>query len=399
MSRKRRLAWMSFAIAAVVAAWMAPSMYRGWCNAKRRESSAQCRDALIHQRWDEAESIAERWSAWDPQNGEIWQYRAQAAAGRKDWPAAAKFLWRIPADDTRAMQAMIEVSKLSFTHLNDPLQGVEACERILKIAPLAAGAHQQLIWFAAMTLQREKLLQQIRSAIRAKSEPREAYVYFFLADTMRSKVAVKLNERWMQSARDAETFQVAYALQLPDIEVELAGSSTANSAEEMPNVPAGRSKRELVDELLIRFPHNVELLAFKAEERISAGDVDGVATLLSQAPATAQQDSRYWRIKGWLHESANELEDAAADYHRALELFALDWNTMNRLSVVERRRQNVAEVQRLSKLVEQAKSIRKSLRQLSAVEMVTPEILVELAKFARLRRQGRRPGAGTPIVR
>lgn len=216
---------------------------------------------------------------------------------------------------------------------------------------------------------------------------------------MRSKVAVKLNERWMQSARDAETFQVAYALQLPDIEVELAGSSTANSAEEMPNVPAGRSKRELVDELLIRFPHNVELLAFKAEERISAGDVDGVATLLSQAPATAQQDSRYWRIKGWLHESANELEDAAADYHRALELFALDWNTMNRLSVVERRRQNVAEVQRLSKLVEQAKSIRKSLRQLSAVEMVTPEILVELAKFARLRRQGRRPGAGTPIVR
>lgn len=383
MSRRRRLTLMSFVIVAVIAACMAPSMYRGWCNAKRRESSEQCRAALVHQRWDEAESIADRWSAWDPENGELWQFRAQAAAGRRDWPAAAKFLLRIPENDPRAMQAMIELSKLSFTHLNDPMQGVEACERILRIAPLAAGAHQQLIWFYAMTLQREKLLKQIRSAVSVKSEPREAYVYFFLADTLRSKVAVKLNERWLESAPDAELFQVARALQLPDIEVELSDSLDTTAVEELSKIPAGRSKYKLVDELLIRFPNNVELLAFKAEERIAAGDVDGVATLLSQAPATVQQDSRFWRIKGWLHESANELDDAAAAYRQALELHELDWNTMNRLSIVERRRQNISEVQRLTELVERAKSIRKSLRQLSAVELVTPEILVELAKLAR----------------
>ena len=383
MSRRRRLTLLSFAVIVVVAACVVPSTYRGWCSFRRREAAAQCRAALSRQRWDEMESIADRWSAWDPQNGEAWQYRAQAAGFKKDWPAAAKFLWRIPDGDPRMVQAMIEVSKLGFTHLNDPLQGVKACERILQNNPQAAGAQQQLIWFYAMTLQREKLLRQIRSAINVQSEPREAYVYFFLADTSRSGVAVKINERWLESAPDAELFQVARVLQLPDSEVEPSDTSTTPTVGETPRAPAGRSKQELVDELLNRFPHNVELLAYKAEERIAAGDVDGVATLLSQAPDAAKQDSRFWRIKGWLHESANELEEAAAAYRQALELHSLDWNTMNRLSVVERRRQNVSEVERLTKLVEHAKAIRKGLRQLSAVELVTPSILIELAKLAR----------------
>ena len=383
MSRRRRLTLLSFAVIAAVAACVVPPAYRGWCDFRKREAAAQCRAALSRQRWDEVESIADRWSAWDPNNGEVWQYRAQAAGFKKDWPTAAKFLWRIPDGDPRVVQAMIEVSKLAFTHLNDPLQGVEACERILRTEPKAAGAQQQLIWFYAMTLQREKLLKQIRTAINAQSEPREAYVYFFLADTSRSGMAVKINEQWLKSSPDAELFQVARVLQLPDSEVEPSDTSAAPAVGEAPRTPAGRSKQELVDELLNRFPHNVELLAYKAEERITAGDVDGVSKLLSQALDVAKHDSRFWRIKGWLHESANELEEAAAAYHQALELHSLDWNTMNRLSIVERRRQNVSEVQRLTKLVEQAKAIRKDLRQLSAVELVTPSILTELAKLAR----------------
>lgn len=383
MSRRRRLTLLSFAVIAAVTACVAPPAYRGWCSFRKREAAAQCRAAMSRQSWDELESIADRWSAWDPQNGEVWQYRAQAAGFRKDWPTAAKFLWRIPDGDPRAVQAMIEVSKLGFTHLNDPLQGAKACERILQNNPQAAGAQQQLIWFYAMTLQREKLLRQIRSATNAQSEPREAYVYFFLADTLRTNIAVKLNERWLESAPDTELFQVARVLQLPDSEVEPSDTSAAPSVGETPRAPEGRSKLELVDELLNRFPHNVELLAYNAEERIAAGDVDGVATLLSQAPDAAKQDSRFWRIKGWLHESANELEEAAAAYRQALELHSLDWNTMNRLSIVERRRQNVSEVERLTKLVEHAKAIRKDLRQLAAVELVTPSILNELAQLAR----------------
>ena len=358
-----------------------PYAYRAWCSHRRNELAKQCRAARSSLRWDDLQVLADRWTGWDSLNGEAWMFRGQAASGRADWSAAASHFWRVPDSDSHAIPAMIEVSKLAFTRLNDPLKGIDACHRILQIDPRAVGAHTQLIGFYATTLQREKLLQQIHAAIHAKSEPREAYVYYFLLYTFRSMDAVELNERWLKEAPESELFLVARVLQLPDPKTE--------SPETPIDVPAGgfsrslteRSKLEQVDELLNRFPHNLELIAYKAEDRFAAGDVRGAAALLSQAPDAAGNDNRFWRFKGWLHESNGELEKATEAYHRALELHSVDWSTMNRLAVVERRQRNVAEVERLTKLVEQANEIRRTLRKLKSVEMVTPAILVDLAKL------------------
>ncbi len=383
MSSNRRIVVISVVVVVIATAISSPYAYREWCRYRRNDLSEQCRAARSRQRWDDLQALADRWTTWDPQNGEAWMFRAQAAGGRREWSAAASHFWRVPDSDERAIPAMIELSKLAFTHLNDPLRGVDACERILRIDLRAAGAHQQLIWFYAMTLQREKLLRQIRAAIEVQREPREAYVYFFLVDSLRLGSAVELNERWLKAAPDAELFLVARVLQSPDLETESPDTPNPAPVGEHPQSMSGRSKLELVEELLHRFPHNIELLAYKAEDRIAAGDIDGAATLLSQVPDAARQDNRFWRIQGWLHESNNELEEATAAYRRALELHAVDWNTMNRLAVVERRRQNIAEVQRLTQLVERANETRRILRKLPAVELVTPAILAELAKLYR----------------
>lgn len=383
MTSHRRIVVIVVAIVVIAMAIGSPSAYRKWCSYRRNELSEQCRAARSRQRWDELQILADRWTVWDSQNGEAWMFRAQAASGRREWSEAASHFRRVSDTDARIIPAMIELSKLAFTHLNDPPTGVEACERILRNDPRAAGAHQQLIWFYAMTLQREKLLQQIRAAVEVQREPREAYVYFFLADTLRSDGAAKLNERWLEAAPDAELFLVARVLQLPDSETESPDTPSPTPVGSPLNSKSGRSKLELVDELLNRFPHNIELLAYKADDRVANGDIEGVAALMSQAPDVATRDSRFWRIRGWLHESNNELEEANTAYRRALELHAVDWNTMNRLAVVERRRQNIAEVQRLTKLVERANETRRILRKLPAVELVPPAILVELAKLYR----------------
>ena len=383
MSAQRRMIVLSVVVAVIAAAIGSPYAYREWCSYRRNELTEQCRAARSRQRWDELQILADRWTAWDSQNGEAWMFRAQAAAGRREWSAAASHFWRVPDTDARVIPAMIELSKLAFTHLNDPLGGVEACERILRIDPRAAGAHQQLIWFYAMTLQREQLFRQIHAAIDVQREPREAYVYYFLADTLRSGSAVELNERWLEADPDSELFLVARVLQLPDSETESPDTPHATPAGETSKSMPGRSKLKRVEELLHRFPHNIELLAYKAEGCIANGDIDGVVALLSQAPDAARQDSRFWRIRGWLHESNSELEEANTAYRRALELHAIDWNTMNRLAVVERRRQNIAEVQRLTKLVERANEMRRVLRKIPAVELTPPAIFVELAAIYR----------------
>jgi tetratricopeptide (TPR) repeat protein len=382
MSRKRRIVVVSLVIG-VIAIAATPLIRSGWRDFLRSDLATQCRAASERRRWDDLRSLADHWTEWDSQNAEPWLFRAKAASGQRDWPTATESFWRVPDTDARVVPAMIEVSKIAFSQLNDPLKGRDACERILRVDPRAAGAHQQLIWFYAMTLQREPLLKQVQAAIAVQQEPREAYVYYFLVDSFRSSSAVKLNEHWLETFPNEELFQVARVLHLQDSDADSPGSSVADSDGDQPASATGSSKSKWIDDLLRRFPHNVELLAYKAQERIAAGDTDGAATLLSQVPDSATQDSRFWHVKGRLQESNNELDEAAATYRHALKLHALDWNTMNRLAIVERRRQNIDEVQRLTKCVERATELRRQLRQLPAVELVTPAILLELATLAR----------------
>jgi len=381
MSLPRRITAISLALGALIASGGAA--YYAWLEYQQNELVTQARAALKTHRWDELEILADRWTTFDPRNGEPWRLLAQAAIRRSEWSAAAKYLWTVPDTDPQIVQSMIELSKLSFTQLNDPLKGVDACERILRNDPTAAGAQQQLIWFYAMTLQREKLLNQIRAAIKVGREPREAYVYYFLIDSFQSADAVKLNERWLESAPDSELFLVARVLQMPESETGSHDAPAAPSDAPNSRPISSHSKRDLVNTLLGRFPNNLELLAYQGADCIANGDVERAAMLLSQALEGASQDNRFWRIKGWLHESRNELEEATIAYRDALTLHPLDWNTMNRLAVVERRRHNLAEVERLTSLVERAKVLRADLRKLPAVELVPVSALSEIAKLAR----------------
>jgi len=378
MTLKRRTILTMALIVAAVAALGAPVAWQRWNDHRRVQLAKQCRLARESQRWEDLQALAEDWTRWDPQNGDAWLSRGMAAKGRQEWSDAAKYFWNVPDATPQAIPAMIELSKLAFTQLNDPLKGVEACERILKIDPLAQGARQQLIWFYAMTLQRVKLRQQILDAIKLQREPREAYVYYFLLQTLRSQDGVDLNSRWLQEAPDSELFLVARVINLPDPQTESPETPMSSSANENQDAQNGKTKLQQVDELLARFPHNLELIAYKTEERFASGDVSQAARILKNAPQSAAQDGRFWRFKGWLHEINDELDSAIAAYHKALELHPIDWNTMNRLAIVDRRAQNPSEVKRLTDLVERGNETRKQLRQQKAVEIVSPQMLQEL---------------------
>lgn len=356
--------------------------WRSWNEHRRTRLAHECRLARSGQRWEELQTLADEWTRLDPQNGDAWMNRGIAANARKEWVQAAENFWQVPDSSPQAIPAMIELSKLGFTHLNKPLRGVEACERILRIDPMAAGARQQLIWFYSMTLQRAKLRQQILEAIERQCEPREAYIYYFLLYTLRSQDAVGLNARWLQGTPDSELFLVASVINLPDPSGSPDSPNPSSTAMDQRLAFEEKTKLQQVDELLTRFPHNLELIAYKAEERFTNGDPSKAMAILKNAPESAAQDGRFWRFKGWLHEANNQLEASIAAYKKALELHPVDWNTMNRLSIVERRLQNQSEVKRLTGLVERGNDVRKRLRQ-QVVETASPQILQEMAALFR----------------
>ena len=381
MFMNRRIVLVCAASLILITAVAAPFVYPIWSELRRADLAEACGAAKSERRWNELQRLADRWTAWEPENGEAWMYRGQAASGRQDWEQALASFWQVPDSDPQVVPALIEVSKLAFTRLNNPLKGAAACERILQIDPRAAGARQQLIGFYAATLQREKLLRQIQQGVETQSEPREAYAYAFLLYTLRSKEGIDLNERWLKSSPDEELFLVASILQLPDSKTDSQEIDLFARTEAEVRTSLGPAKRERVNQLRERFPKNLELLAFQAEERFDAGDIDGVTALLLQAPTTAKQDSRFWRMKGWVHESHNEWDDAVAAYGEGLRRHPVDWTTMIRLAAVERRRNNRTEVERLTQLVDRAQEIRRKLRNLTAAESVNPTALIELADF------------------
>jgi tetratricopeptide (TPR) repeat protein len=366
-------------LASLAAAGIGPAS-RWFQNRRRAACAAECRAARDSRKWDELQRLAGDWSRRDPKSADAWLFLAEAAEGRHDGPATAAALANTPDNDPRAPRALIELARLHFGLLNRPYEGEATCQRLLRIEPRAAFAHQRLIQYYALTQQREKLVKQIQFAIDQRREPPEAYVYLFLLDTLRMANGVKFNEVWLEAHPDEELFVVARAIQMPEPRDEQVD---ATRDEPQASRLASADKLKRVESLLETFPSNLELLAYMAEHWIITGDSDRVADVLSHAPEAAERDSRFWRFKGWVHETRDELPEAEAAYRLALEIRPLDWNAWNRLAVVYRRRQNPGEVERLALLVEQARDLRIRIRKLTAAELVTPEILADLQDYAR----------------
>jgi tetratricopeptide (TPR) repeat protein len=377
VSRRRWIA-LSLLLATIGAAAAIPVSRWSWSR-RRAGYAAGCRAARAGRQWDELQRLAGDWSRRDPQSADPWLFLAEAAEGRHDGPATAAALANIPESDPRALPALVELAKLEFGLLNRPFEGEATCQRLLRIEPRAAFAHQRLIQYYALTLQREKLVKQIRFAISEKREPPEAYVYLLLLDSLRMGNGVKFNEIWLEAHPGQELFVVARTIQLPEPRDEQTG---VPADERDASRQVGVGKLELVEDLLKKYPANLELLAYSIEHYITIGEVERVTELLSIASEAAAGDSRFWRFKGWVHESLDELPDAESAYKQALAIHPLDWNAWNRLAVVYRRRQNPGEVERLAALVEQARELRIKIRKLAAAELVTPEILSDLQDYA-----------------
>ncbi|MFT5325770.1 MAG: tetratricopeptide (TPR) repeat protein [Planctomycetaceae bacterium] len=339
---------------------------------KRRQESyfANCSRAQQLGDWDELQRLSVQWTRWRPEAADGWIFQADAAQNKGDFASAVECLSSVPESSPKAFPAYIALATLQFGPATQPLDGVRTSERLLELDPRTTAAHRQLIEFYAMTLQREKLINQIRQAIDLSREPRSAYVYLFLVDTMRLADAVETNDNWLKAHPDTEVFLVARALQLP---------------EPAPNVESTMgNKHEVIAKLFERFSNNVELLGYQVDLAIRQGNTSEVARLLLGAPSSVEKDSRFWRAKGWLHLSRAELSAAEQALQQALELHPLDLLARTWLTDLTRRQGDLENAQRLEALVRQARRLRERCTGDQSAENIAQEVLAELADYARL---------------
>lgn len=344
----------------------------------RSQTQKMCRKAQQEQRWEDLETLSRRWTDWEPREADAWLYLADAVQHQNRFLEAAEYLGEIPANSPKAAQALLVQAELLFGPANQPLDGEASCRKLLKLEPRAAKAHALLIRFYAYTLQRKKLAEQFKEAIRLGLEPKDAYIYYFLTDSLNMSQGVELNTLWLTTSPDEEVFLVARALQWREQHRTQVDETTDVGADAVMN------EREMqVLKLLERFPNNANLLADQIDAEIVKGRLNRVVELLSQAPADAETDNRFWRYKGWVHYAKQEFGEAEDAYRTALKLHPMDWQSLNRLLEVLRSRQETAEIERIQALVTRIQDLRTSIRSVKTIEDCPLELLRILGQVAR----------------
>ena len=349
--------------------------YGYWIERTTAAYGQQCRELRNQKQWKALAQLGQQWSEWDPSSADAWLFQAEAAQESSSLETAVDLLARIPIDDKKAIPALIMKANIEFEDLNQPLDAVKTCHQLLQIKPSLPFANQRLIFFYALTSQRQKLIEQITAAIRLGCEPREAYAYLMISDALSFTNGFEVNSAWRQSSPDAEVFIVGRAVQmaqfiqaLPNVDTSVYGTA--------------ETRDRLMQDYLKKYPHNPALIRYFLHRAAGQGDVRQVGKLLSQVPDAHADDSIFWRYRGWYHNAHDELDEAEAAYRKSSTLFPLDWQTKHELASVLRRKQKLDEVERLQQLALEGKQISSDILQIPNAAAISGPMLARIQRYA-----------------
>lgn len=347
-----------------------------WAGRLTAETAAACQAAIRADRWDEARILADRWVRRAPQSADAWFSLAEVARSQGDLEATAESLRRIPPTDRRYLKVQALRADLLLDGLRRPADAILVWQDMLRHSPRSAVAHQRLIYTYAMTLQRSRMIQQIRTAIKRRAEPPEAYGYLLIAPNLVFSDGYLRVGQWLASSSQDETLRVAHA-------VFAARTNPSKGLKMFGAVDSQAGDLSLIRQCRSDYPENLEVLAFDVERAIVNGDLAETGRLLQSLPPAAESDCRFWRYLGAWHDSQRQFSAATEAYRRALELHPQDWRTHHQLGAVERTLGNAAAAARHAELGLRGKQLERQVLELPNAAQFDQQLLVALWKFAK----------------
>lgn len=375
---RRAAALVIGAVAVLVLTALAWAGWRVLAVSSAQRYELECATARTAQDWTRLERSALAWAERQPELARPLLYAAEAAEQQHALARAAEHLARVPDSDPQTPRALLELADLQFGTLNKPFAGEQTCQRVLRLDPAVGEAHRRLVFFYGMTLQRQQMVRQAREAIERKCDIPDTYVHILGADWITFSNAYELNGRWLQGDPDNELLLVARAIHYVGSQALDEGGEEEDAA----GAKKAAAHHQMLSDLLVRFPHNAELLSYFLKKSRLSGNIERVTELLGQAPPEAREDNRFWRYKGWLHAARHEYELAEAAYRRALQLNPYDWHAQHELADLMRRLKRQDEVETLQALALEGKNLRKVILELPNVKDVPVPVLRRIAAYA-----------------
>jgi tetratricopeptide (TPR) repeat protein len=338
-------------------------------------SLAACKAAVAAQDWKTLQQQAEAWLQRSPDDDDAWLMLGEGLSQQGDPLGAAEALCRVSDRSRKVYAALLVASDLQFGEGNRPLDGVRTLQRLIKLRPDSITARQRLLYYYAVTHQRELLLAGIKDAIAHQSEPPDVYVYLLLADHLGFTNGLPKLVKWYQSNPDSEELRVAVILQ--------RNQMIEDSADPSSEAPAEREARDKeFNAVLSAYPSNHALFRYRCERLIKDFDFVQLGLLLEKAPPGLDSDSLTWRYRGWHAAQTGDFSNAAQCLRRSIELFGMDWHTWQELANVERRLGHLDEAENAAKTALEGKELRKVVVQLPDVRSASGELLKRIGRYA-----------------
>jgi tetratricopeptide (TPR) repeat protein len=353
------------------AAWPA---YRFWHSHRTGQFDTACREAVAEKDWPRLELIASKWTDWDQTADEGWVFLAEAAVQQENLELAVDCLGRVRDEYGGALEKLAHRGDILFTDLNRPYEAVANWERMLRIQPHADVARQRLIYFYSMALRRNAMLEHIHRAMELGCEPPEAYPYLLLAHDVTFSNGLSVVTKWIEAYPDDATLEIARAIYVARLSpyddlIVLGGSAIA---------PGDVT---LINGCLEKYPEDLEVLAFHLEKAMDEGDKQRVYDLLTGCPASAEQDPRFWRYRGWYLAEQNQHGEAERALRTALDLHPVDWRSRLLLAGVLRRLGRPDEAAEASRIALAGKDLHRELLELPNARSWDTEVGDRMYKY------------------
>jgi tetratricopeptide (TPR) repeat protein len=326
--------------------------------------------------WVLCEQTAVKWGLLDPLSSEPIISAAVAAKNQKAMDRVVGYLMQLPTD--APVEALIDLSRLQFEALDDPMAALETTQRIAKRMPSNREAHLQLLYFWAMTRQSAKLIDEAKRGIQDGACTLETFAYLFEGDRVRFADELVTNRRWAQAWPDVESFQVAAVLAMVR-EAEKLESKGGES--EFDPIELRKKLNEDLDLLSELFPTNPEVIAFRTQREMNNGNADAVRKLLKKAPAEFEQDHRFWRVQGWLLDTEQKPTEALKEYTRSLAMNPFDMQNYFERAGIYRQLGHVSQMESDTKLGVLAKELHDMFRDAESVFSLPPSYYDKLLSF------------------
>jgi tetratricopeptide (TPR) repeat protein len=350
--RFRRVVWTCGIVALLFAL---VEGYDWWQQHRTEQFKAGCVAATNEEQWERLGLIAGKWLEWDPASDDARIYRAESEFQADRLDEAAALLGQVRDDYHGAVPALIFRGEILYGDLHRPYEAEQTWQHILRLDPQSTHAHQRLILFYALSIQRRRMTDQIRESLRRRCEPPEAYAYLIVANALGFTEGLTHVRNWRRSQPDDETLEVAEAIYT----AKYAENPNVLDAYEESHFFAG--DQTAVDACLEKYPQNVEVLAFQIEKQIFFGNTEDVVSLLKSAPAEAMEDSRFWRFRAWLFQQAEDHEQAIKALEKSIEIDPFGWRSRWELASLLRLDGRLAEAEQVQELALQGKVLQDEL--------------------------------------